>query len=194
MAWKIEAGLRLDYHYVFPLFWGYSIPIEIPSEFPSGEPGPSLPWKIRTALAVRIKFEHMQGVIMEREAARKALQAFLDTYSLATAHLGIFYALYEPLFNRLTVELVAYPGLVMGDIIENIADKAHANGLGYCPVLPETVDVAHVCPDEPTAIPIGYEILIAYITEEKKLDILIGLGLAGLFSSGLIYGMAKRKV
>ena len=167
MKWKVEAGIPADYWFLRTLNWIYKVTV-------------TENIRLRQSAVVRGKF----GIELERsltkEDARMTLQSFLDTAPMY--NLYVLYASYDPSKERLILETELGADIFVYDAIM-LAGNLLCQCFGTTEVYWDNLcDFAWLDYFEVTAITVGYEVPIAYITEEPKFPIFVlaGLGMLGL--------------
>ncbi len=168
MKWKVEAGVPADYWFLRTLDWVYKVRIreDIPLSMPA---------------VVRVKFDITTEVSLTREEARLSLQSFLDTAS-AYYNLHVLYACYDPFGGTILLDIQLYQDEVTFETVSFAASLvSQCLGAPYVD-WDNRCDFAWLDYFEVTAITVGYEVPIAYISEETKFPIFIlaGLGMLGL--------------
>ncbi|GAH97169.1 unnamed protein product [marine sediment metagenome] len=168
MKWKVEAGVPADYWFARTLDWIYKVRIREDMVLPQ-------------PAVVRVKFEVTTAVSLTREDARLSLQSFLDTAS-AYYNLHVLYACYDPFGGTVLLDIQLYEDEAIFETV-GFAAGLVSQCLGAAYVYWDNMcDFAWLDYFEVTAITIGYEVPIAYISEEAKFPIFVlaGLGMLGL--------------
>ena len=179
MNWKVEAGVRADYWFARTLGWVYSVPVQEAVPLP------------RPAV-LRVTFDVFPVEAPTREEARTALQTFLD--AAIDYNLWVLYACYEPLKERLTLELDVAMDEVPFAVI-TVAGGLASRHLGQA-YWENVCDFAWLAPFELTALTAALEkrIPVAYISEEmpSRLPLVILVGF-GIFTIGAIAAKGWKK-
>ena len=168
MKWKVEAGVPADYWFARTLDWIHKVKIREDMVLPQ-------------PAVVRVKFEVTTEVSLTREDARLSLQSFLDTAS-TYYNLYVLYACYDPFRGTILLDIDLYQDEAIFEAV-TFAASLVSQCLGAAYVYWDNLcDFAWLDYFEVTAITVGYEVPVAYITEETKFPtfVLAGLGMLGL--------------
>ncbi|GAH40053.1 unnamed protein product, partial [marine sediment metagenome] len=164
----VEAGIPADYWFARTLDWIYKVTIREDMVLPQ-------------PAVVRVKFEVTTAVAMSREDGRLNLQSFLDTAS-AYYNLHVLHVCYDPFRGTVLLDIQLHQDEYIFETIDFAASLV-SQCLGAAYVYWDNLcDFAWLEYFEATAVTAGYEVPIAYITEEPKFPVFVlaGLGMLGL--------------